>query len=491
MANQLFIGFDLGSSEIKATAADEELRILYESSVRLPLESPSRTDMTKVYAAFIEVLNGLKAQAGADWDNLKGLGIAAQGDGLWALGEDKEPVFPAYMWNDPSAAVIGLEKVEWINRMSLESGCSSCGGHNFPVLATYLKENRPEDWAKVRYQVHINDYINYKLTGELKTDVSNASTSGFSFKAMVYSKEFFEKIGIPEAYDMLLPVVNSEEVIGTVTAKAAEETGLPKGLPIIAGTLDQKCVALGSGVYREGDAMLGAGTTFCCLSVIPKTAFHPEKVFGYADSLEMDSIIHGFGATQAGAQAVRWVGETFGKGKSYDELDAAIMSTKPGADGLMFHPYIYGERAPFINPLATGAFFGLDYNHTSEHMLRAGYEGIAMAVRDCFEAVGKPKHKIMLSGGVSNSPVFCQIACDVLGWPMKKITTKQQGTVGAVKLLQIMSGTRNSLSDFADPDGINYEPDLKKTEFYTEWFGEFQRLRGEMRDFWSFRHDKM
>jgi len=483
---ELFLGFDLGTSDIKGTITDINMNVLYENGSQVPLSSPTRLNLNVLYDAFISTAKSLQKQAGDDFKNIIGIGVVGQGDGLWPLDEEKQPFTDVYMWNDLSSKEIGLEKIEEFSRLAVSLGCSQMGAGHFPIIAHWLKHYRPDEWNRMRWQIHVNDWINYKLTGVLCTDHVMAESTGFNFRKKRFSTELFEAMEIPEALDRLLPVKDATEIIGFTTERACMETGIPAGIPVICGTMDGMGVGIGSGLYREHEALIGAGTTICMTNIFPTSELDLKQYYATGN-------IHGnsesnccFSATLNGAQTIRWITDTFAPGKNYEEIDTIIRNIAPGCKGLLFQPYIFGERSPFVNPFATGAFLGLDYMHTPDFMLRAGYEGVAMAVRDCFESMGKAD-SVKISGGLSNSAVFCQMIADVIGLPLQKTLVHQAGTFGAIKLLQIALGYKKELNEFDDVNCILYEPDQKVHEFYEEWFHEFQAVKETMKPFWTFR----
>lgn len=486
MKRELFLGFDLGTSDIKGTITDTEMNVLYESGSRVPLSSPTRMDLNVLYDAFISTVKSLHKQAGNDFDNIAGIGVVGQGDGLWPLDKDYQPFTDVYMWNDISAKEIGLEKIEEFSRLAVSFGCSQMGAGHFPVIAYWMKHCRPDEWNRMRWQIHVSDWINYKLTGVLCTDHVMAESTGFNFREKRFSAELFEKMGICEALERLLPTKDATDIIGVTTEAANRETGLPSGIPVICGTMDGMGVGIGSGLHRTHEALIGAGTTVCMTNIFSTDELDLNRYYATGNiSGESDSNCC-FSATLNGAQAIRWITDMFAPGKSYDEIDEIIRGVPVGSRGLMFQPYIFGERSPFVNPFATGAFLGLDHMHTRESMVRAGYEGVAMAVRDCFESMGKADN-VKISGGLSNSAVFCQIVSDVIGLPLEKTLVGQAGTMGVIKLLQIALGYKKDLSEFGEVPCVLYEPDRKSHHFYEEWFGKFQSAREAMKPFWTFR----
>ena len=483
----LFLGFDLGTSDTKGTVTDADLHVLFESSTRVPLVTPSRMDLDALYGSFVDVAQDLRRQAGEQWSDLRGVGVIGQGDGLWPLDHDKKPLCPSYMWNDSASGELGMERIDEISRLSSENNANPLNAGSFPVIAAWLKQCHPDVWEAMGYQIHTNDWINYKLTGVLGTDISQASSCCFDFRKKEYSQSFMDAVGIPEVMEKLLPYRKCTDIIGEVTKEASDETGIPAGLPVIAGTMDGIGVGIGSGIVRPDQAMIGVGTTMFFSSSMDES----NCVYGQYYSTMAPSAngyhIRASQATLNGAQTLRWITDRFAPGKNYDEIDDTIRSVGPLSGGLMFQPYIFGERAPFSNAYATGSFMGLTYEHTDKEMLRAGYEGVVMSVRDCAEQLSEPSD-IVLSGGVSSSPVFCQIMSDVLGKPLFKSLLKQSGTVGVIKLLQTALGRKKSIADFPPVEGILYEPDLDVHEKYDAWYGEFRRKRDEMRSFWTFRN---
>ena len=475
---------DCGTTIIKATLTGADFTLIDETNrpvkVHMPFPGASETDMTDIWRAFCEVTRELAERNPEAWKNLKGVGIAGQGDGMWPIDENGEPVCRAMLWNDTRSKDIDFEAIRENHTNQIFAG-SVC------ALLTWTKRNRPAEYARIRWALHCKDWLNYKLTGRICTDNSDASTCVYDHVNGRYVPRLLELAGIGEAIDRLPPIVRSTDVIGEVTEAASERTAIPAGVKVIEGSVDVCAVAVGSDVTSSGRSCTIIGTTLCC-----EIALRKDQIDFSADSglLVHHAVPHLYMRvmpTLSGASTMDYVKGLLFPDVSYPELEKQLEQLPIGSEGLLYHPYICGERAPIKNPFATAGFFGLTQNHSTLHMMRSVFEGLACSFYDCYQVLERRYKGIYLSGGASISPTVCQMFCDMIGLPCRRVDVKELGTLGMARILAVALGLQPSFEAFEDQKATQFEPDMQRHEQYVKLYELFKDLQGRMTDFWKAR----
>ncbi len=463
---------DAGTTHLKLALKSDAGETLSLRSRRLEssVAEGGRSEMD-MEALWREVRRGVESLA-ADEEcaralaNLAGIGVCAQGDGLWLLDGAGTPVRPAILWNDTRAKEI-MERIE----PESEALCAETrtvaqfAGSN-AVLLRWLKEHEPENYRRGAYALHCKDWLNYRMTGRIAAEPTDAGTSLLSRVSGEYDTGMLQLLGIPEALPLLPEIVPSRSIVGRVRDGALP--GVPEGTPVIAGSLDVAAAAEGLGIRDAGQTLCILGTTFCVLRMIEDSAMI-VRTGGGEEWPRIGSILYSLSperslrllASLNGSAVLDWGRRLFG-GLEIRRAEEEASWIEPGANGLCFLPFIFGERAPFRDAAASGSFMGLRAHHERAHMLRAIYEGLAMVVRMCIDSMGScgtPEgSEVIVAGGAAGSALFCGILADLLQRSVVRRDVAEPGIEGVFSLL---AGRAHACSDavrFEPGHGRRYEP---------------------------------
>ncbi|OLC31505.1 MAG: xylulokinase, partial [Armatimonadetes bacterium 13_1_40CM_64_14] len=314
----------------------------------------------------------------------------------------------------------------------------------------WMRRHEPERYARIHHVLLPKDYARYRLTGQMASDVADASgTSLFDVRRRAWSAEMLSRLDIPPAW--LPTVAESSEKTGTVTKEAAATTGLRPGMPVVAGAGDQAAQAVGTGIVRPGlvSATIGtSGVVFAHMAKPEVDARGRLHTFCHA----VPGRWHVMGVMLSAGGSLRWLRDSLATA-SYDEMSAAAALTPPGAEGLVFLPYLSGERTPHADPHARGAFVGLTLRHGRGHLIRAVMEGVAFGLRDALEimrGLGIPVTQVRVSGGGARSELWRQILADVFGLDVVTVTSAEGAAYGAALLAGIGAGLYPSVEAACD-----------------------------------------
>jgi xylulokinase len=383
------------------------------------------------------------ADAGVRGDDVGAVGLTGQMHGSVLLDADGEPVRPALLWNDQRTAAQcdEIRRRVGADRLVRLTGNDALTGFTAPKLL-WVREHEPEVWARVAHVLLPKDYVRYRLTGALATDVADASgTLLLDVPARAWSAEVLADLDLDPA--VLPTLLEGPEVSGTVTPAAAAVTGLAAGTPVVAGAGDQAATAVGVGAVTASIGALSLGTSGVVFVPTDAPVVQPEgRVHAFCHAVP--GTWHVMGVMLSAAGSLRWYRDTLAPGEPFDTLVAEAGSVQPGADGLRFLPYLTGERTPHADPSARGAFVGLTVRHTRAHLTRAVLEGVAFGLRDGLElmlAAGVPlPGELRVSGGGSKSPLWRQVVADSLGVPLVSTGTAEGAAYGAAVLATVAAG---------------------------------------------------
>ncbi len=449
---EVVIGLDLGTSSVKAAGFDRHGALLCKASAPIATYSPHpgwvEQEPTDWWNAACLVLNELVKVIPAD--RIAAIGLAGQCPTHVCVGADGKPIGRALLWQDQRA----VKEAAWITnhvtptQTEKWTGSSSIGDATCPpARLLWLRDHRPEEWAKTAAVVQPKDFIAIQLTGCLATDRHSAFCL-FNLETRRYEPDYFAAVDIPLV--KMPPALSPVDVVGNITASACKQTGLEEGIPVVIGTIDAYCDNLAGGICDSGRAVDVAGTSeIISLNVDRKVS--AEGVF----PAELDGNIFLCGPTQAGADTLRWLFAAFyqdcGITLDYEKMEQEAGEASPGCDGLVFLPYLNGERAPLWDPQARAAFLGLTNCHDRRHFTRAVYESIGYAIRHILEAAenaaGRKAEEIVVCGGGSRSRFWNQVKADILQRPVRPAAVTETGCLGAA----ILAGV-----------GIGFFPGLKK-----------------------------
>ena len=307
----------------------------------------------------------------------------------------------------------------------------------------WVRENEPENWKRVRSVLLPKDYVRLRLTGERATDVADAS--GTLLLDVAHRRWSREMLQAAELDERFLPgLFESPEVCGKLSSTGAAETGLKVGTPVVAGAGDQAAGATGMGIVAPGTVSATIGTSGVVFAATDRPALDPQgRVHTFCHAIP--GRWHVMGVTQAAGLSLRWFRDTFamdssGARESYDRLTEEAARISPGSDGLLWTPYLMGERTPHLDANARAALVGLTASHTRAHIVRAILEGVAFSLRDTFtifQEMNVPVKNIRLGGGGARSPLWRQIQADVYGHPVEIVEAEEGAAYGAALLAAV------------------------------------------------------
>jgi xylulokinase len=445
-----FLGLDVGTGGSRAVVIDLTGSVVAAATVEhQPFTSPHpgwaeqdpRDWWRASEAAIRAVLNEVEPQS------IKAVGLSGQMHGSVLLDARDESLRPALIWCDQRTADQCRAITEKVGAQSLiELTCNpALTGFTLPKML-WVREHEPEIWQQTRSVLLPKDYVRLRLSGDKATDVADASgTLLLDVSARKWSREMLAATEIDEK---LLPAVyESPEVTGTVSAAGNQATGLPKGTPIVAGGGDQAAGAVGMGIVRAGTVSATIGTSGVVFAASDKPSLDPKgRVHTFCHALP--NRWHVMGVTQGAGLSLRWFRDQFGAGEDdgrdpYERLTEEATRVPAGADGLLWTPYLMGERTPHLDPNARAALVGLTASHTRAHVVRALLEGVAFSLRDTLEIFREmkvPVNEIRLGGGGARSRLWRQIQADVYGRDVATMRAEEGAAYGAAILAGVGAG---------------------------------------------------
>lgn len=503
------LGIDVGTTVSKSVVIDYEGNEVavarYPTAVKHPIQSFSEIDMLDVWKAVCSTIQELIHLHKVKPKDIKGIGISSCVAGVWLLNEKKAPFRNAILWNDGRAAsLLGKWEQQGIMQEIFDISANAIfPGMTLPSLR-WLAENEPETLREARYLFCGKDWVRFQLTGEIHSDISDLSQMPCDARTRGYSQKLFELCGI-EAYRHLFPaVVESDMVIGGVTKEAAQATGLLEGTPVVVGLADVQASMLGAGATRFGDAGSIIGTSALNNVVMDYACFEPSGV-GFMFMMAKDIWLRSLTNT-SGTINLEWFMDNFcmeEKRKAqrmkisvYKLLENQAASIPIGSGGVIYHPYINttGVAAPFRNAAARAQFFGIEITHNRNHLLRAVYEGLALAMRELYNSIPAEINEVMLTGGGARSPFWCQMFADCTGKRMIVPEGEEFGGKGVGILAGLGTGVYKDLEDArAKTHRIarEYEPDRDKTAQYDLVFELYRSIHAALQEQWWQRHNML
>ncbi len=457
-----------------------------------PFEGACEADMEVVWQSVCRLLRDLMARNAGRRACLSGVGVTGQGDGLWLVDSSGNAVRNAILWNDTRTKHLLLEEEAALEQFCLEKGMTPLFPGAAPLLLKWIKEYEPDNFRKTVRVLHCKDWINLKLTGRDATDYSDASTALLNVLNKDYVFELLPLLGLEGCEGLFPPTYSSTNICGVITSRAAAETGVPAGVPVIGGAIDVAAVAAGSGAVSPGEALTIVGTTLCNELVLnAEQVDHRDPRGSVLCHLVPERYLRVM-ATSNGTAVLDWARKMFAPGLQFAEIEAGMASLPVGSDGVLFHPYFYGERAPFRNASARGGFYGLSVQHTPMHLLRAVYEGLVLSLYDCYQSLPPVEKGIYIAGGGAASDFLCQMAADCLGCSVVRPAAVELGLNGIAQAL-CATFSADSFREYASvvpPEHI-FTPDRKKRDHYVELYALFVQMREASEEYWIGRERRL
>jgi xylulokinase len=493
------LGIDLGTTGVRALLVNSNGGVVASADATYPLLTPrpywSEQEPELWWQATVTAIRDCLVRAGQAAGcevGVAAVGLSGQMHGSVFLDSQGLVLRPAILWNDQRTAdqcaqitaIVGEERL-----IRLTSN-RALAGFTAPKIL-WLKQNEPDIYAQVSKILLPKDYLRYRLTGAMATEVSDASgTLLFNVRERKWSEEMLQALDLPPAWTP--ECYESVAVSGHISRESAAITGLPSGTPVVGGGGDQAAGAVGNGIVSTGRASCVLGTS--------GVLFWHCDTFTYDPQARLHSFCHAvpgkwhlMAVTMAAGGSLRWFRDSLCQDikeqaraegiDPYEIITGMAGRIAAGSEGLLFLPYLAGERTPYANPLATGAFIGLTLRHTRAHMARAVMEGITLSLRDCLELGGKcgaTTPVISFSGGGARSTLWQQMAADMLGVGVQRMNSDEGPAYGAAILANVGAGLHKSVEeacaafikvkDSRQPDGITAGRYLDLYRLYTSLY---------------------
>lgn len=490
---QLLIGLDIGTSAVKGIMITDEGEIAgradSSNSVSNPRAGWSEQNPEDWWESTVEVLRELGEQSENMAAELAGLSFSGQMHSSVFLDAEDKVIRPAILWSDTRTdrECQEIEKQVGGRKNLVEmTGNRALEGFTAPKVL-WLKNNEPDNYKKVESLLLPKDYIRYRLTGEKAMDLSDAAgTLLFDVEKGDWNDELLQLLDID--CSILPPPVESTSVAGRITEAAAEITGLPAGLPVVAGGADNACGAAGSGMVRQGQLMVSIGSSGVVLAPADEYRADPEgKVHLFNHS--SPGKYYYMGVMLAAGQALSWCRDNvLPPDWDYDIINEKAASVPPGSENLIFLPYLNGERTPHADASARGVFFGLSALHDRSHMVRSVMEGVTFGLRDSLELIeerGVEVDSVRAIGGGARSEIWQQIIADIMDKTVELLAVEEGPAYGAALIAGVGVDIFPGL-EWAEKELIEIEKTVEPTadnaEKYDELYDIYRDLYPSLKD---------
>lgn len=444
-----FLGIDLGTSAVKIILVEENGNVIGSTSKEYPVYYPqpgwSEQNPEDWWNATKDGIRELIIKTGVKNDDIKGIGLSGQMHGLVLLDENNNVLLPAILWNDQRTQ----EECDYITqklgkeRLTKYTGNKALTGFTAPKIL-WVRKHRPDVYKKIHHILLPKDYIRFKLTNEYATDVSDASgTLLFDVENRKWSKDMLDALDIP--YNWMPKCYESTEVTGYVTKDVADLTGLKEGTIVVGGGGDQASGAVGTGTVKSGIVSVALGTSGVVFASQDKYVVDGEnRLHSFCHA---NGKWHVMGVMLSAAACLKWWIDNIinfnGSSITYEKLLEEAGKVTPASGGLIFLPYLMGERTPYSAPYARGSFIGLNMTHNRGHITRAILEGVAFGLRDSLEIIKElniPVNEVRVSGGGAKSVLWRQVLADIFGVRVDMVNATEGPAFGAAIMAAVGYG---------------------------------------------------
>lgn len=494
----MFIGLDIGTSGVKALLINEQGNIHASAMVEYPIYAPfplwSEQEPEDWWKASIEVLRQLVLEVGSVSQEICAIGLTGQMHGSVFLDSQQKVIRRAILWNDQRTSKECEQVTEAIGREKLISiaGNPALTGFQAPKIL-WLRNNEPEAYAKLDKVLLPKDFIRLKLTGELATDCSDAAgTLLLDLKKRDWSSEILDRLEIPVSW--LPKVYEGSQVTGNLLPAIAELTGIPAGIPVVAGGGDNAAAAVGTGIVRQGLVSSSIGTSGVIFAHSDELTFDPQgRLHTFCHAVPTKN--HLMGVTLSAGNSFRWLRDVFREVSGaidnrieYKEMTTLASKVDPGSEGLIFLPFLNGERTPHLDPFATGAFVGLTSRHTAAHMVRAVMEGVVFSLLDGLEimrAMGVPIKQVRAIGGGGKSELWRQMQADIFGCEVVNLEVEEGPAYGAALLAVAADQDADGVSRISENCvriSTTRQPVDRDVRRYQEYYAVYRNLYISLKD---------
>jgi len=494
-----YLGIDIGTTGTKTLLIDESGKVLAESNAEYPMAQPkpgwTEQSPDDWWDASVKTVREVVAKASVSPGDVKAIGLSGQMHGSVFLEKNDNVIRPALLWNDQRTAAECIEITERAGgRKALIKMVANPAltGFQAPKIL-WLRNHEPRLFSKLAKVLLPKDDVRRRLTGDYVTEVSDASgTLLLNVVKRKWSRKLLEKLELDES---LLPrVVESEDVTGTLTAKAAKTLGLTTDCKVVGGAGDCAAGAIGNGVVKAGVLSTSIGTSGVMFCFSDEPQYDPAgRLHTFCHAVRGKWHMMGVNLTSGGS--LQWWVENvvqgmagFSEDETYEAVTKEAAKTVAGGGGLIFLPYLNGERTPHADPSARGAFVGLNLAHKRGDMTRAVMEGVTFALRDSLaiiESMGVSVKEIRASGGGSKNPLWRQMQADVFNRKIATLKVEQGPAFGVALLAAVGDGAYKDIAEACKATievSTQTAPDKKAAKEYDRLFPIYQSLYGNLKN---------
>lgn len=485
------IGIDLGTSAVKILLVDQQGTVCAEVSRSYPLiqekSGYSEQDPEQWVKATVEGLAELVRSFDGKVEDIEGVSFSGQMHGLVLMDQAGHVLRNAILWNDTRTTAQCREIYQKVGEAFLleVTKNQALEGFTLPKLL-WIKENEPDRFDRADVFLLPKDYVRYRLTGKIQSEYSDAAgTLLLDINQKEWNKEICEKLGIP--VHLCPPLVESHACVGTLLPEIAKKTGLSADTKVFAGGADNACGAIGTGILAEGKTLCSIGTSGVVLSYESQGDKDFQGKVHYFNHGK-ENAFYTMGVTLSAGYSLSWFKDTFAKEEDFDTLLADIDQVPIGANGLLFTPYLTGERTPYPDSAIRGSFIGVDASHQRSDFVRAVMEGITFSLNECIEIFrehGKVVDSVISIGGGAKNPTWLQMQADIFQADVIQLSSEQGPGMGAAMLAAYGCGWFPSLEDCADvfiqPAKI-YHPIREHADKYKKLFQLYKKVYGQTKE---------
>jgi xylulokinase len=479
------LGIDLGTSAVKVLLVNQDGEVCQEVSNPYPLlqerigysEQNPEDWMEQTIRSITEILKNFDC----DVNDIDGVSFSGQMHGLVLIDKDQQLVRNAILWNDTRTTKQCQQIYEEFGRENLLQVTKNPAleGFTLPKLM-WVKEFEEEIFQKAETFLLPKDYVRFRMTGQLNIDYSDAAgTLLLDVTHKKWSVELCKQFGIP--LELCPPLVESHTCVGTLTQDFANRTGLSPKTKVFAGGADNACGAIGAGILANGHTLCSIGTSGVILSYEEGSKTNFDGKVHFFNHAKTDAY-YSMGVTLSAGHSLSWFKDSFAKDMTFDELLKDIEFVPVGANGLLFTPYLVGERTPHADPKIRGSFIGMDASHTRSHFVRSVVEGITFSLMESIEIFresGKEINQVISIGGGANNPTWLQMQADIFNAEIVKLRNEQGPAIGAATIAAFGCGWFSSLKECADvfikPDK-SYLPKQENVKVYGELYQLYKKV---------------
>ena len=489
MADQPYVlGIDIGTGGARVLVIDQlDGSVVAAASSTYAVQRPQPTwseqDPQDWWRGCCEAIREVLA-GDVRASDIAAIGLSGQMHGLVALDANSEVLRPAILWNDQRTATQCQSMHDAVGQDQLIAitGKPAMTGFTAPKLL-WMREHEADSYSRMRHVLLPKDYVRLQLTGVHAIDVADASgTSLLDLSTRDWSSEILSTLDVDP--DILPAVHECSQVVGSVHAAAANDTGLAEGTPVIAGASDQAAAGVACGIADASVVSVNLGTSGVVFAARSEAPCDPSGgLHGYCHAIA--EAWHVMGVMLSAGESLQWFRDALGQGEGYERIIEGAANIAPGCQGLSFLPYLSGERTPHADPNARGAFVGLCASHDRHHLARAVLEGVLLGLRDCLELVrsdGQAVDVVRMTGGGARSATWRQMAADVFGVPVCSVNVSDGSGYGAGLLAMVASGRFDSVPEamaasVLEQDRLEPSADSATYEHvYEQWRGLYPAL---------------